>query len=915
MLGERVRRLVLASGTTLAFALLQATPARGQAAKASVPSFERDVLPILSANCSKCHGAGKIEAGLDLRTLRGMLEGGDNGAVLVRGDASRSLLFQKVSKGEMPPGKAKLSEAQVRLVRDWINAGAPSAQSSGASSAESQRDRHWAFRPLAHPRIPHVRHGQQVRTPVDAFLLVKLEAKGLTLSPDAPRGTLLRRAYFDLLGLPPSPEELDAFLADERPDVYERLLDRLLASPHFGQRWGRHWLDVAGYTDTVGFDQDTQTIIQSEGKWRYRDYVIAAFNDDVPYDRFVTEQLAGDELVDWRRAPRFTPEIRRLLTATGYLRTARDQTHEPESNVAPNHFNVLHDTLAIVGSGLLGLTLQCAQCHSHKFDPIPQRDYYQLMALFTAAYNPRDWRPVYPWKPEIKDRGLPDASPAELAELERHNRDVERQLAELKKRLARLRESYERRLREARLQKLPEPIRADTQAAVDTEAEKRSEVQKYLAAKFEALLKVAPAEVTAALSPADEAEADRLNAQITAVSATRRGFEKIQALYDVGTPPATYLLKRGNHETPGEEVRPGFLSALGEPDQVSLAFASSPAGNTSGRRLALARWLTEPGSRASALLARVMVNRLWQHLFGKGLVPTAENFGRSGEPPTHPELLEWLSGEFVHRGWRVKPLLRLMMTSAAYRQSSLPEEGKGFRVQGSESQILNPEPRTLNPFPEPRTLNPLAADPDNRLLSRMRLRRLEAEAIRDAILSVSGQLDLTMGGPPVLVRSRPDGLVEIDDKASPAARARRSVYLLCRRSYNLSLMTVFDQPLVAHNCPKRDVSAVPLQSLSMLNDAFVAEQARHFADRVARAPQVRALAEPVAHEEAAIRTAFRLALGRDPTAAEKDICTRLLKRQAAAYREAGQSAEQAQRHALVSLCHTLLNTSEFLYVE
>jgi hypothetical protein len=780
----------------------------------------------------------------------------------------------------MPPGKNKLTAAQVRIVRDWINAGAPAAPTLPAQSAGSESDRqHWAFRPPVRPPVPGVVHVDRVRTAIDAFLLAKLEAKHLSFACDSDRVTLLRRASLDLLGLPPSPEEVDNFVSDSRPDAYQRLLDRLLASPHFGERWGRHWLDVVGYTDTVGFDQDTNTILQSEGKWRYRDYVIAAFNADVPYDRFVTEQLAGDELVDWRNAPRFTPEIRRLLTATGYLRTARDQTHEPESDIPLNHFGVLHDTVAIVGNSLLGLTLNCAQCHNHKFDPIPQRDYYRLMALFTPAYNPRDWRPVYPWKPEVQDRGLPDLSPRELAELQRHNREVERRVGELTARLAALRRPYETRLREARLQAVPEPIRADTRAAVDAPAATRTEVQKYLAAKFEAKLRVTPEELAAALGPADGAEVNRLNAQIAALNATRRSFGKIQALYDVGPPPPTYLLKRGSYETPGEEVPPGFLSVLSDPTHSSLAPASSPSGSTSGRRLAFARWLTEPGSRPSALLARVMVNRLWQHLFGQGLVPTPDNFGRSGEPPTHPELLEWLGTEFARSGWRVKPMLKLMMTSTAYRQASRP------------SPAADPE----------------VADPGNRLLGRMRLRRLEAEAIRDALLAVSGRLDQTVGGPPVLVRPRPDGLVEVDEKGSPGMRGKRSVYLLCRRSYNLSLLTVFDQPLVATTCPCRDVSAVPLQSLAMLNNAFVAEQARHFADRVERAAG--------ATGEGAIRTAFRLALARGPSAAETEICVRLLERQAAAYRQAGRPTGEAERLALVQLCHALLNTNEFLYVE
>jgi hypothetical protein len=859
------------------------------------PTFERDVLPLFVTYCLKCHGAKESKAGLDLRTLVGIAEGSDSGPVLVPGSPERSLLFKQVTMGKMPPGKTKLAPAQVRMLRSWILAGARADQPLRPITREKDTGRkHWAFQPPARPKVPLVRNPARVRTPVDAFLLARLEARGLTFSPDADRITLLRRASLDLAGLPPTPAEVDAFLADNRPDAYERLLDRLLASPHFGERWGRHWLDVAGYTDTVGFDQDTNTILVAEGKWRYRDYVIAALNADLPFDRFVTEQLAGDELVDWRKAPRFTPEMRRLLIATGYLRTARDQTHEPESDIPLNHFGVLHDTLAIVGNSMLGLTLHCAQCHNHKFDPLSQREYYQLMAFFTPAYNPRNWRPVYPWKPSIKDRALPDVSPAELEEMERHNRQVERGKAELNRQLAALRLPYETRLRAARLRALPEPIRADTQAAVATPAAKRNEVQKYLAAKFEAALRVKPEEITAALSPGDRARVKELTGRIEALERTRHVPGKLQALYDVGPPPPTYLLKRGNFETPGEEVKPGFLSVLTDPAQGGPLPATSPFRGTSGRRLALARWLTTPDSRTAGLLARVMVNRLWQHLFGKGLVPSAGNFGRSGQPPTHPELLEWLGSEFARSGWRIKPMLKLLMTSTAYRQAS--------RSPGAAT----PEERRSAAG---RSLNPEVVDPGNRLLWRMRLRRLEAEVIRDALLAVSGRLAPVMGGPPVMLRVRGDGLVEVDEKAlrGPADGGRRSVYLLCRRSYNLSLLTVFDQPLVALNCPRRDVSAVPLQSLSMLNDAFVARQARHFAARV------KGITGP--GNDQAIRTAFRLALARLPNSAEAAICSRLLNRQTAAYRQTGKSAGVAQRLALEQLCLTLLNASEFLFVE
>jgi hypothetical protein len=748
----------------------------------------------------------------------------------------------------------------------------------GSPAAAATEPEHWAFRPPARPAVPHVRNPGRLRTPIDAFVLARLEDKGLSFAPDADRITLLRRAYLDLWGLPPAPEDVDAFLADDQPGAWERLLDRLLASPHFGERWGRHWLDVAGYNDTVGFDIDANLLIIAEGKWRYRDWVIAAFNRDLPYDQFVRDQLAGDERVDWRRAREFTPPIRDALIATGFLRNAQDESHEPESNIPLIYYGVLHNTVDLVGNSLLGLTLQCARCHDHKFDPISQKEYYQLMAFLTPAYNPKSWKPVYPWKPDIKDRGLPDVSPAELAQIERHNQDIDRQTAELKKQLADLRRPYEERLRLAKLQTLPEPIRADTQAALDTPPAKRNEIQKYLAGKLEKILQVSPEEIAAALTPPDRAASARLNERLAALERCRKSFGKIQALYDVGPPPPTFLLRRGNHETPGKEVQPGFPKGLTDPGRSVPVPAKAPDG-TSGRRTALAQWLTQPGSRASALLARVMVNRLWQHLFGQGLVPTPENFGKSGAPPTHPELLEWLGDEFARSGWRIKPMLRLMMTSTVYRQAS--RRGSG----------------------------PEQVDPANRLLWKMRLRRLEAEVIRDSVLAVSGRLNPSMGGPPIRLKTLGDGMVVIDDKAhpEPEVRSRRSVYLLARRAYNLSLLAVFDQPLVAVNCPRRDAAAVPLQALTMRNDVFVAEQAKHFAARVARSAGD--------SREQVVRTAFRLALARPPTPAEMTIGTQLLERQAALFRQAKVPSDEAGRRAIEQLCHTLLNTSEFLYAE
>jgi hypothetical protein len=761
--------------------------------------------------------------------------------------------------------------------------GAPGTQKPSTPDKGPTPPDHWAFQPPRRPSVPAIRNVGRLRTPVDAFLLARLEEKGLTFAPEADRITLMRRAYLDLRGLPPAPEDVDAFLADDRPDAYEKLLDRLLASPHFGERWGRHWLDVVGYADTVGFDFDFNLIVQPEGKWRYRDYVIAALNMDVPFDRFVREQLAGDELVDWRHAKFYTPEIRDHLIATGFLRNARDETHEPESNIPLIFYGVLHNTVDIVGNSLLGLTLQCARCHDHKFDPIAQQEYYELMAFLTPAYNPKQWLAVYPWKPEIKDRGLPDVSADEKADIERHNKEIARQLDEVARKRTTIYRPYEVRLQESKWSALPEAIRADTRAAIQMPADKRDAVQKYLVAKLEPSLRVQPAEVKAALSGTDRAADQDLDKQAAELKARQRSWGKIQALYDVGPPPATHLLKRGNHESPGRDVQPRFLKVLSGGDNNVRIPAGVPDG-TSGRRLALAQWMTTPNSRAAGLLARVMVNRLWQHLYGEPIVQSPENFGLSGEPPTHPELLEWLGSEFAGAGWRIKPMLKLLMTSSAYRQAA---------------RLPAPVPATQ--------ADPQQVDPANQLLWKMRLRRLEAEAIRDSILAVSGQLDATMGGPPILTKAQTDGRVMIDDKRlpDPAAKNRRSVYLLFRRTFNPSFLSVFDQPQVSVNCPRRDTSAVPLQALAMLNDPFVTEQAGHFADRVAsRAGGAR---------QQAIRTAFRLALARPPSAEEQDVCARLLERQALIFREA--KMPDAERGALVQLCQMLLNTSEFLYVE
>jgi hypothetical protein len=877
MTDRRGIRAILVWRVVPALALLTvsaaAATARGPAANA--PRFEKDVLPILTAHCLKCHGDKKPKAKLDLRTPAAMLKGGESGPALTPGSAGKSLLFEMIHKGEMPPDKnAKLTAEQVRLVKAWIDAGAPAASSDpvvedpGRKITEQDR-KFWAFQKPVRPPVPRVREGERVRTPLDAFVLAKLEAKGLTLSPDAERGVLLRRVFFDLIGLPPSPQELDAFLADSRPDAYERLVDRLLASPHYGERWGRHWLDAAGYADSIGGDNDPGQVFPREGMWRYRDYVIRSLNDDKPFDRFLTEQLAGDEMGDWRSAAVMTPTMREHLIATGFLRTTVDHTFEQELNRPFERYQVLHDTIENLTSNLLGLTVQCARCHDHKFDPIAQVEYYRLLAVLKPVYNPEKW--IQP-----QNRHLDDVSAKEKEAIERHNAVIDRQAAELKQQIAAIRQPYEKKLFEAKLAALPEAIRADTAAALQTPAEKRNAVQKYLADKLGPSLKVVPEEVARVLGENDRVKVAERQRTIAGLDGQRQSFGKIQAAWEAGESgaPPTYVFRRGNLLTRGAEVQPAVFAVLSDPRSQTLLPSSQAQKKSSGRRTAWARWLTQPDH---PLTARVFVNRVWQHYFGEGIVATSDNFGHLGARPTHPELLDWLATEFVQSGWKIKALHRLIVTSSVYRQSSSHQTGAD------------------------------GVDPGNQLLGRMRLRRLESEAVRDAVLSVSGQLDRTLGGPPVPIEPHPDGMVVVPANGlpTPPAKGRRSLYLFARRNYNLTLLNVFDQPVMATNCTRRVHSAVPLQSLTLLNDAVMLEQADRFAARVAAAG---------GSEEMRIETAFRLAFARKPTLKEVASSTTLLRKLRASYGNEKLPPEQAEIKALARLCHMLMCANEFLYV-
>ncbi len=766
------------------------------------PSYEKDVRPILKANCFHCHGeAGHREGGLDLRLRRLIVAGGDSGPAIEPGDPESSYLLARLEAGEMPPGDTKLQPDEVATIGRWIAAGAPTLrdepeQLDDEYITEEERS-FWAFQPVVRPEVPEVRHRDQVRTPIDAFLLARLEEHDLSFSPEADRLTLLRRACFDLLGLPPTLEQIEQFLADEAPDAYDRLLDRLLASPHYGERWGRHWLDVAGYADSEGYTADDPL---RPWAYKYRDYVIRSFNADKPLDEFIQEQLAGDEMID----PPYTnlsPEAIEKLTATGFLRMAPDGTGAGgvDQGVARNQ--VVADTIKIVSTALLGLTVGCAQCHDHRYDPISQKDYYRMRAIFEPALDCQKWR-----KPSQRLVSLyTDADRAEAARIEEQARQIDA------RRIAKQNEYIARTL-ERELEKIDPELREAIRYALNTPADKRLPVQKALLREYPST-NVTPG----SLYLFDRKAADELKkmaAEAAKVRATKPVEEFVRCLTEVpGRVPVTHVFIRGDHEQPGEVVQPAALAILAGDNPPSIP-DDDPSRSTSGRRLAYARWLT---SGRHPLVARVIVNRVWMHHFGRGIVETPGDFGMLGARPTHPKLLDWLASELVEGGWRLKRLHKLIMTSTAYRQQSR----------------RRPELQ--------------AVDADNRLYGRMSIRRLEAEAIRDAMMVASGKLERQMFGKPV--PTRPDDVGQIvvgvdtrDAAGRPTGKEvdiggqafRRSVYVTVRRTQPLAVLEAFDAPIMEPNCKRRSTSTVTPQALLMMNSPYIRQMARHMAERVVR---------------------------------------------------------------------------------
>lgn len=750
------------------------------------PYFETEIRPILREYCFDCHGAvEELEGGLDLRLVHLMVSGGDSGEAVVPGDPGASLLIDRVRAGEMPPGEASVPEEKIAVLEDWIERGAPTLREEpeqlgpGIPITEEERN-YWAYQPIADVPVPTDLNVAGIRTPIDALIAAKMPA-GLSFSDDADRVTLIHRVYDDLLGLPPTIEQIEPWLGDSDPQWYEHLIDQLLRSPHYGERWARHWLDAAGYADSDGY---TAADTNREWAWRYRDYVIRAINDDKPFDQFIIEQLAGDELAgpkdgDW------TDDQIELLTATGFLRMAADGTGSGDNSPEARN-KVIADTLQIVATTLLGSSFHCAQCHDHRYDPISHADYFALRAIFEPALDWQAWKP-----PAARLVSLATEEDRAVAA------KIESEVSGIAAERASQQTAFIQEVFEQELMKVQEPLRSQLRAAYESPKDQRDAEQNKLLASHPSI-NITPG-VLYQYRPDAAAELKKIDAQIAELRAQKPVEQFIAALVEpAGHVPVTHLFHRGDFNQPKQEIQPAALTvASAEGDRVTFPL-DDPTLPTTGRRLAFAKWLTQDGN---PLTARAIVNRVWMHHFGRGIVATPGEFGRLGDEPTHPELLDWLANDFVDHGWSLKHLHRLILTSTTFRQSSIR------RPTGE------------------------ALDAENRFYWRQSLQRVDAEVLRDSMLAVSGSLDRKLFGPPVNIAEDETGQVRVD-----ASQTRRSIYARVRRSQPVGMLQAFDAPVMSVNCDVRTVSTVAPQSLMMLNDAFVLEQADLVAQRaIARA--------------------------------------------------------------------------------
>jgi mono/diheme cytochrome c family protein len=789
--------------------------AQSVVAQSNPAIFEQRIRPVLEKNCAVCHEGNTPSGSLNVATLGSLLSGGKHGAAIVPGDTKQSLLLQYV-RGErsprMPMGGALSSDAIETLA-------AAIGQMKADPPSTKKRDPYldWLLHKPVAPPPPAAQDSNWVKNPIDAFVLAKLETKGLHPAPAASKRVLLRRVYMDLVGLPPSPAELDAFEADSAPDAYEKVVDKLLADPRYGERWARHWLDLARFAESDGFAIDGER----PNAWRYRDYVIRSFNEDKHYDKFVMEQLAGDEMQEGNRSEH--------LVALGFLRMG---TWEADANFKTQlRQDVLNELTGTIGQVFLGFTVGCARCHDHKYDPIPQRDFYRLQAFFAPM--------------RVEDRAAPFLD-REHPKLMRTN---------LRK--------YE--------------------DAADEANDALKAIESQLKEKFSAVHKAA----VDSKKGGDFMKALKDTKDPTFTSEERAHWEKVRdearrltesvaryrplaySVSDVVPPQVpslaeTYVLAGGDLANKGEKVEPGFLQAIvGNSDPAKIPFA----GGSSGRRTAVADWIASPDN---PLTARVIVNRLWQHHFGAGIVGTPSDFGINGERPSHPELLDWLATRLAADKWSLKAIHRLMLTSNTYRQSSENPEFQKYA----------------------------AIDPTNQLLWHMNWLRLEGETIRDSVLAISGQLQKSDGGPGVFVNVPSDVAEGFEFfkwfPSDEKTQARRTIYTFQRRSVMNPMIEVFDGANMSEVCSRRSTTVVPTQAFTLLNSEFINTEAQRFADRVVE------LAGPDRDKQ--VDEAFRLALVRLPSASEREKAYKLF-------------GAAPARDALTRLGVVLFNLNEFIYLE
>ena len=805
--------------------------------------FKKDIYPLLKRRCLACHNQKTQVHGLRLDRKSFALKGGNSGTpAIVPGKSSDSLLYRYTSGLDpeivMPPTGPRLSHKELEMIKTWIDQGAAWGTSRDGLETKPLPIKHWSFQPIINPRVPEVKNDGWVKTPIDSFISAKLEAKGWKPAAPAKPYQLLRRIYLDLIGIPPTIIEQTAFLKHPSEESYETLVNDLLSRPAYAERWARHWLDLVRYAETNGYERDST----KPNAWKYRDYVIRSFYKDKPFDRFVLEQLAGDELVD---------SSAETLLATGFFRLG-PWDDEP-ANPLTDRFDQLDDIVSTTSQVFLGLTLGCARCHDHKFDPLTLKDYYSMVAIFNGLERPRSGR---------VEMDLPVGSPEQLDKY----RTISKKIEQIKKNLLQLKNRLQKTHLQSGRSHLPTAV---IRAFLTENITGRRDP---LALSFKEQLEK---EVSANLLDTSRLKIKDMELKIKDFESARGQLPRGYFMHEPKSNPApTHMLIHGRATNPGLEVFPAVPAVL-----VKSKIQFESRSKTSGRRLALARWLTHS---SNPLTARVIVNRVWQKHFGYGLVRSPNNFGVIGEKPTHPRLLDWLAHWFIKQGWSLKKLHHLIVTSQSYQMS-----------------------RQLNP-------NYMKKDPENLLLWRLPRVRLEVEAIRDSMLAVSGRLNRKMFGPsmfPQISEGALAGHSDPDTVWQPSIeeeRSRRTIYVFLKRSMIVPMLEVLDLCDTTKTAPKRTTTNVAPQALTLFNGEFVNRQARYLASRLEN--------EVGTNWERQIKRAFILALARPPTLHEKEVLLKFLKEESQNQLDNSViSFENARLVALREMCRVILNLNEFVY--